>query len=128
MEKYIHDSLAAGLICLSSSPVGAGFFFVAKGKTLRPCIHYSGLNDITIKNKYPLLLIDSAFEPLHIATVFSKLNLCNAYHLVQIREGDEWKTVFKTPLGYFKYLVMPFVSLMLQQFFNPWLMMCSATC
>ena len=83
MEKYISDSLAAGLIHPSSFPVGAGFFFVSmKDQTLWPCIDYRGLNDVTIKNKYPLPLIDSAFKPLHKATMFSKLDLRNAYHLV----------------------------------------------
>lgn len=109
MEAYITDSLAAGLIRPSTSPVGAGFFFVEKkDKTLRPCIDYRGLNDITVKNKYPLPLIDSAFGPLSQATIFSKLDLRNAYHLVRIKEGDEWKTAFNTPLGHFEYLVMPF--------------------
>ena len=73
MEAYITDSLAAGLIRPSSSPMGAGFFFVKKDKTLCPCIDYRGLNDITVQNKYPLPLIDSAFGPLHQATIFSKL-------------------------------------------------------
>ncbi|KAI3358206.1 hypothetical protein L3Q82_003207 [Scortum barcoo] len=88
MEKYISESLAAaGLIRPSSSPLGAGFFFVEKkDKTLRLCIDFRGLNDITIKNKYPLPLIDPAFEPFHQATIFSKLDLRNAYHLVRIRE------------------------------------------
>ncbi|KAK7922179.1 hypothetical protein WMY93_009081 [Mugilogobius chulae] len=109
MERYIKDSLAAGLIRPSSSPVGAGFFFVEKkDTTLRPCIDYRGLNEITIKNKYPLPLIDSAFEPLHQATIFTKLDLRSDYHLVRIRQGDEWKTAFNTPLGHFEYLVMPF--------------------
>ncbi|XP_055081043.1 uncharacterized protein LOC129456635 [Periophthalmus magnuspinnatus] len=109
MEDYIRGSLAAGIIRPSTSPVGAGFFFVAKkDKSLRPCIDYRGLNNITVKNKYPLPLLDSAFTPLHGATIFSKLDLRNAYHLVRIREGDEWKTAFKTPLGHFEYLVMPF--------------------
>lgn len=109
MTQYINDSLAAGIIRPSTSPVGAGFFFVAKkDKTLRPCIDYRGLNQITVKNKYPLPLIDSVFQQLHSARVFSKLDLRNAYHLVRIRQGDEWKTAFKTPLGHFEYLVMPF--------------------
>ena len=109
METYIKDSLAAGLIRPSSSPVGAGFFFVGKrDKSLRPCIDFRGLNSITVKNKYPLPLIGSAFTPLQGATVFSKLDLRNAYHLVRIREGDEWKTAFNTPLGHYEYLVMPF--------------------
>lgn len=109
MELYIRESLAAGLIRPSSSPLGAGFFFVEKkDHTLRPCIDYRGLNEITIKNKYPLPLIDSAFDPLHQATVFTKLDLRNAYHLVRIRQGDEWKTAFNTPVGHFEYQVMPF--------------------
>ena len=99
----------AGIIHPSSSPVGAGFFFISKkDKSLRPCIDYRGLNDITVKNKYPLPLISSAFVPLHGASVFSKLDLRNAYHLVRIREGDEWKTAFNSPLGHYEYLVMPF--------------------
>lgn len=84
------------------------FFVDKKDKTLQPCIDYRGLNKITIRNKYPLPLLSSAFEPLHGATVFSKLDRRNAYHLVRIREGDEWKTAFNTPLGHFEYLVMPF--------------------
>ncbi|KAI3364400.1 hypothetical protein L3Q82_010825 [Scortum barcoo] len=109
-RSYINDSLAAGIIRPSSSPAGAGFFFVEKkDKTLRPCIDYRGLNDITIKNRYPLPLISSAFELLDGATVFTKLDLRNAYHLVlRIRDGDEWKTAFNTPTGHYEYLVMPF--------------------
>lgn len=84
------------------------FFVDKKDKSLRPCIDYWGLNQITVKNKYPLPLLSSAFELLQGMTVFSKLDLRNAYHLVRIREGDEWKTAFNTPLGHFEYLVMPF--------------------
>ena len=109
METYIHNSLAAGLIRPSSSPAGAGFFFVGKKDgSLRPCIDYRGLNDITVKNRYPLPLLSSAFELLQGATVFTKLDLRNAYHLVRMREGDEWKTAFNTPTGHYEYLVMPF--------------------
>ncbi|XDV17726.1 hypothetical protein PO909_023545 [Leuciscus waleckii] len=107
MEKYISDSLATKFIRPSSSP--AGFFFVGKKDgSLRPCIDYRGLNNITVKNTYPLPLMSSAFERLQGATLFTKLDLRNAYHLVRIREGDEWKTAFNTPRGHFEYLVMPF--------------------
>uniref|UniRef100_A0A1A8FIG4 Gypsy retrotransposon integrase-like protein 1 n=1 Tax=Nothobranchius korthausae TaxID=1143690 RepID=A0A1A8FIG4_9TELE len=109
MEKYISESLAAGLIRPSTSPLGAGFFFVPKKDgTLRPCIDYRGLNNISVKNKYALPLLSSTFEPVQGSTVFTKLDLRNAYHLVRIKEGDEWKTAFKTPLGHYEYLVMPF--------------------
>ena len=109
MDRYIQESLKADLIRPSSSPAGAGFFFVKKKDgSLRPCIDYRGLNDITVKNRYPLPLMSSAFELLQGAKVFTKLDLRNAYHLVRIREGDEWKTAFNTPTGHFEYRVLPF--------------------
>ncbi len=72
------------------------------------CIDYRGLNSITVKNTYYLPLMSSAFESLQGASFFTKLDLRNAYYLVRIREGDEWKTAFNTPRGLFEYLVMPF--------------------
>lgn len=109
LERYLSDSLNAGTIAPSASPAGAGFFFVRKKDgSLRPCIDYRGLNDITVKNRYPLPLMSSAFEVLQGARFFTKLDLRNAYHLVRIREGDEWKTAFNTPLGHFEYRVLPF--------------------
>ncbi|KAL0153760.1 hypothetical protein M9458_050876 [Cirrhinus mrigala] len=109
MDKYIKEALENGFIRPSTSPAGAGFFFAEKKDGgLRPCIDYRGLNRITIKNRYPLPLMTTAFEILQGATIFSKLDLRNAYHLVRIREGDEWKTAFNTPTGHFEYRVMPF--------------------
>ena len=55
-----------------------------------------------------LPLISTAFDLLQGATIFSKLDLRNAYHLVRIRQGDEWKTAFNTPSGHYEYQVMPF--------------------
>lgn len=108
MEKYIKDSLAASIISPSSSPLGTGFFFVGKKDgSLRPCIDYRGLKKITVRNKHPLPL-SSKFELVHGVTVFTKLDLRNAYHVLRICQGDEWKTAFKTPIGHFEYLVMPF--------------------
>ena len=52
--------------------------------------------------------MNSAFDSLQGATVFTKSDLHNAYHLVKMRDGDKWKTAFNTPLGHFEYLVMPF--------------------
>uniref|UniRef100_A0A3B3CRR4 Gypsy retrotransposon integrase-like protein 1 n=1 Tax=Oryzias melastigma TaxID=30732 RepID=A0A3B3CRR4_ORYME len=109
MEQYIQEALALGHIRPSSSPVGAGFFFVEKkDKTLRPCIDYRELNQITVKDKYSLPLITSVFDSVQKAHIFTKLDLRNAYHLIRIKDGDEWKTAFNTPLGHYEYLVMPF--------------------
>uniref|UniRef100_A0A9J7Y295 Gypsy retrotransposon integrase-like protein 1 n=1 Tax=Cyprinus carpio carpio TaxID=630221 RepID=A0A9J7Y295_CYPCA len=109
MDKYLKEALDNGFIRPSTSPAGAGFFFVEKKDgSLRPCIDYRGLNNITIKNRYPLPLMTTAFEILQGATIFTKLDLRNVYHLVRIREGDEWKTAFNTPTGHYEYQVMPF--------------------
>uniref|UniRef100_A0A3Q2QA15 Retrotransposon gag domain-containing protein n=1 Tax=Fundulus heteroclitus TaxID=8078 RepID=A0A3Q2QA15_FUNHE len=73
MQKYISDSLKAGIIRPSSSPAGAGFFFVGKKDgSLRPCIDYRGLNEITGKNRYPIPLINSAFDQIQGAKIFTK--------------------------------------------------------
>ncbi|KAI3368207.1 hypothetical protein L3Q82_007933 [Scortum barcoo] len=67
MDEYIEASLRSGIIRPSSSPAGVGFFVGKKDGSLRPCIDYSALNDITVKNRYPLPLIASAFELLQQA-------------------------------------------------------------
>lgn len=85
MVDYINGSLSAGIIRPSSSLAGAGILFVQKkDNPLRPCIDYRGLNDITIKNRYPLSLISSAIELLEETTVFTRLDLRNAHLLVCI--------------------------------------------
>lgn len=90
MEDDIRGSLAAGIIHPSFFPVGAGFFFVGKKDvSLHPCIDFRELNEITVKNTYPLPLIKATFSPLHQATIFTKLDLRNPYHLIWIREGDK---------------------------------------
>ncbi len=90
MEKYIHDSLVA--VSFACPPPQLEWASSCPKKItlcIRPCINYRGLNAITVRNKYPLPLIKSAFELIHDATVFSNMDLRNTYHLVRIREGDE---------------------------------------
>ncbi|KAL0157229.1 hypothetical protein M9458_048475, partial [Cirrhinus mrigala] len=109
MQQYIDEELAKGFIRPSTSPASAGFFFVKKKDgTLRPCIDYRALNEITIKYRYPLPLVPTALEQLRSARIFSKLDLRCAYNLIRIRAGDEWKTAFSTTTGHYEYLVMPF--------------------
>lgn len=106
MDEYIQKN---GFIRPSTSAIGAGFFFMGKKDGgLRPSIDYRGLNNITVKNQYPLPLTATAFELLQGSTIFTKLDLQNAYHLVRILEGDEWKTPFNTPTGHYEYQAMPF--------------------
>ncbi len=75
---------------------------------LRLCVNYRGLNSMTIKNRYPLPLIDDRVDRLSDACAFTKVNVKNAYHRLRIQEGDEWKTAFRIRYGLFEYLMMPF--------------------
>jgi hypothetical protein len=77
-----------------------------KDGSLRMCVDYRGLNKITIKNWYPLLLIFELLDQLGQAKVYTKIDLLGAYNLVRIKRSDEWKTVFWTRYGHFEYNVM----------------------
>ncbi|KAJ1116405.1 hypothetical protein NDU88_004617 [Pleurodeles waltl] len=109
LRKYLDKFLENGFIRPSKSPTASPLFVVPKAnRELRTCIDYRGLNKITIKNKYPLPLIPVLLEQVKKAKIYTKLDLRGAYHLVRMREGDEWKTAFKSRYGLFEYTVMPF--------------------
>ncbi|KAI2646334.1 Transposon Tf2-9 polyprotein [Labeo rohita] len=109
MDEYISEALASGFIQPSTYPAAAGFFFVEKKDgRLRPCIDYRGLNNVTVKFRYPLPLVPPALEQLREATIYTKLDPRSAYNLIRIREGDEWKTAFLTTRGHYEYQVMPY--------------------
>ena len=79
---------------------------------------YRDLNKVIKKNRYPLPLISGLLEQLGHAKIFTKIGLRGAYNLVRIKEGDEWKTAFRTRYGHFEYNVMPFALPMLRLFSN----------
>ncbi|KAI2646808.1 Transposon Tf2-8 polyprotein [Labeo rohita] len=109
MEDYIAEALSQGFIRPSTSPAASNFFFVSKKDGgLCPCIDYQQLNAQIIHQPYLLPLVPAALEELCGSQVFTKLDLQSAYNLVHIREGDEWKTAFVTPMGHYEYLVMPY--------------------
>jgi hypothetical protein len=109
LRKYIDENLAKNFIRHSKSSAGAPILFVKKKDgSLRMCVDYRGLNKITKKNRYPLPLISGLLEQLGRAKIFTKIDLRGAYNLVRIKEGDEWKTAFRTRYGHFEYNVMPF--------------------
>jgi len=109
LEKYIKENLKKGFIRKSKSPAGASIFFVLKKNgELRLVVDYRSLNEITIRDSYPLPLIQDMLEHLGKAKIFSKLDLRSAYNLIRIKEGDEYKTAFTCIFGHFEYTVMPF--------------------
>ena len=79
-----------------------------KDGTLRMCIDYRQINQVTIRNKYPLSRIDEVFDQLQDTTYFSKVNLKSGYHQLRVRDQDIQKTAFRTRHGLYKFLVMPF--------------------
>ena len=109
LKKQLDELLKAGFIRPSKSPFGAPILFVKK-KTgeMRMCVDYRALNNITIKNSYPLPRIDELFDRLQGAKYFSKIDLRSGYHQIRIAEGDEAKTAFRTRYGHFEFLVLPF--------------------
>src|SRR6516164_4523420 len=69
---------------------------------------YRRLNQISTKDRYPLPLISNLLNSPCKACIYTKIDLQHAYHLVQITDGDEWKTAFQTYYGSFEWMVMPF--------------------
>jgi hypothetical protein len=109
LKKQIAELQSEGFICPSSSPWGAPVLFVKKkDRTQRMCVDYRSLNEVTIKNKYPLLRIEDLFDQIKGASVFSKIDLRSGYHQLKIRESNIPKTTFRTRYGPYEYTVMSF--------------------
>ena len=90
LKTYIETNLANGFIHHSKSPAGAPILFDKKlDGSFSLCVGYWGLNNITIKNQYPLPLVDESLDRLGRAKRFTQLNLTSDYHWMRINEGDK---------------------------------------
>jgi hypothetical protein len=108
-KKEIDELLEKGYIRPSTSPWAAPMLFVEKKDgTKRMCIDYRALNEVTIKNKYPLPRIKDLFDQLRGASVFSKIDLRSGYHQLRIRPSNIPKTAFITKYGLYEFTVMSF--------------------
>ena len=109
LRKQLTELLDSGYIQPSKAPYGAPVLFQQKQDGgLRMCVDYRALNKVTIKNKYPVPLVQDLFDRLCKASYFTKLDLRSGYWQVRIAEGDEEKTTCVTRYGSFQFLVMPF--------------------
>jgi hypothetical protein len=109
LKEHIKELLEKGFIRPSSSPWGAPVIFVPKkNDTQRLSMDYRALNDVTVKNKYPLPRIDDLFDQLRGACVFSKIDFRSGYHQLKVRECDIPKTAFVSRYGMYEYTVMSF--------------------
>ena len=109
LDEWIDEELQKDYIWPSTSPIAASFFFVKKhDEGLRSCMDYCALNEITVKNCYPIPRIADLVDALSHASIFTKIDLWWGYNNVRICEGNEWKTAFVTKCDLFEATVMYF--------------------
>ena len=109
LKEQLTQLLDQGYIRPSVSPWSTPVLFNRKKDgTLRLCIDYRGLNQVTVKNKYAIPRIDELLDRLHGSSIFSKIDLKSGYYQIRIKDEDIPKTGFNTHYGHYEFTVMPF--------------------
>ncbi|WVZ84118.1 hypothetical protein U9M48_031179, partial [Paspalum notatum var. saurae] len=109
IEKQVQKLLQAGLITHSTSPFASPVLLVKKKDGFwRMCVDYRKLNALTIKNRFPMPVIEEILNELGPAKFFTKLDMRSGYHQVRMQHDDEFKMAFKTHHGHYQFRVMPF--------------------
>jgi hypothetical protein len=109
LDAFLDENLCNGCIHLSESPLACPVFFIGKkDRKKRMVIDYRKLNALTIKNVYPVPLMDELIQKWKGCKYFSAVDVQSGCHNIWMKEGDEWKTAFITNPGLYESLVMTF--------------------
>lgn len=109
IERQVKDMLQAGLIVPSTSHFASLVLLIQKKDgSWRFCVDYRRLNELTIKNRFPMPIMEEILEELAGSHYFTKLDMRSGYHQVRIKPANEHKTAFKTHHGHYQFRVMPF--------------------
>jgi len=108
-KKYIDRMLERSWIYSAESLFGSSILFIKQpDSSLHLSVNYQRLNTMTVKNRYPLLLISELIDQIKNAKYNMKLNLCDAFNQLRVALSDEWKMVFWMRYSHFEYVIMPF--------------------